>query len=279
MTKNASQLLTLDQAAERLGVHYMTVYRYVRLGQLPAQQQHGRWWVDSRDVAALQTGPTRRVPEKSDKRLGALRARLLGRMDAGDVAGAWSIVESALRAGTLPTGLYVNLLGPVLAQVGDEWASGTRSIASEHLATSVGLRLVGRLGPRGLRPGRRRTATIVLGGAPGDPHQLPLLMVVDVLRWEGFTVVDLGADVPVDSFLEAATAARDLVAVGVSLSVDRHRRGAARVLTSLRTAVPEARLLAGGPAVRDEASARGLGADGWASHAGDVAAAVGAGRA
>ena len=30
------QELTLHQVAEILGVHYMTVYRYVRLGQLPA---------------------------------------------------------------------------------------------------------------------------------------------------------------------------------------------------------------------------------------------------
>ncbi|MCU1344909.1 MAG: hypothetical protein JWL70_1175, partial [Acidimicrobiia bacterium] len=31
--------LTLHEAADALGVHYMTVYRYVRLGLLPARKE------------------------------------------------------------------------------------------------------------------------------------------------------------------------------------------------------------------------------------------------
>ena len=36
---------TLQQVAERLGVHYMTAYRYVRTGQLIATRRDGRWTV------------------------------------------------------------------------------------------------------------------------------------------------------------------------------------------------------------------------------------------
>jgi methanogenic corrinoid protein MtbC1 len=99
-------------------------------------------------------------------------------------------------------------------------------------------------------------------------------MVVDVLRWDGFNVVDLGADVPVESFVESAVTATDLVAVGVSLTVDRHRRSVTQVFEALRSPVPGAQLLGGGPALRDEASARRLGADAWAPHPGRVAAAI-----
>ena len=39
------QPLTLLQVADKLGVHYMTVYRYVRTGRLPATRVGGIWQV------------------------------------------------------------------------------------------------------------------------------------------------------------------------------------------------------------------------------------------
>ena len=36
------QTLTLAEAANHLGVHYMTAYRYVRTGQLPARKAGDR---------------------------------------------------------------------------------------------------------------------------------------------------------------------------------------------------------------------------------------------
>jgi 5-methyltetrahydrofolate--homocysteine methyltransferase len=197
---------------------------------------------------------------------------------AGDVGGAWAILEAAYRAGHAPVDLYVELLGPVLRQVGDEWEAKQRSVESEHRVTAVATRLIGRIEARGYRAGRRRRATVVVGGAPGDPHQLPITMVADVLRWDGFNVVDLGANVPEESFLEAVGQAQDLVAVGVSLSVDRHARAVSRVVQRLRRDGPGALLLVGGPAIAGEAEARKLGADGWAPHAGAVADLITAAR-
>ncbi|MET0148370.1 MAG: helix-turn-helix domain-containing protein, partial [Acidimicrobiales bacterium] len=37
--------LTLQEAAERAGVHYLTVYRWVRTGRLPATKAEGTWAV------------------------------------------------------------------------------------------------------------------------------------------------------------------------------------------------------------------------------------------
>jgi MerR family transcriptional regulator, light-induced transcriptional regulator len=271
MTRAGPERLTLEEAAERLDVHYMTVYRYVRLGRLEATRDDGRWWIEraALDAMVRRTRPSR--SQNAPSRWRDQRRRLLRRMDDGDLGGAWTVLQESVPAGRPPVALYVRLLAPVLAQVGDEWASGARSIESEHRVSSIAVHLVGRLGVEGLHPGRPRRATVVLGGAPGDAHQMPSLMVADVLRWEGYRVVDLGADVPLTSFVDAASATPDLVAVGVSLSATRHRRAAASVLAHLGDAVPEAILLAGGPALPDEASALALGAHGWAADAGAVA--------
>lgn len=266
MSTPTSEPLTLDEVAERLGVHYMTAYRYVRLGLLEARHEGGRWWVEAAAVDGFAAQPERPSPARTRWR--TWQQRLYGRLVAGDVGGAWAVVEATLQAGRAPVDLYVHLLGPVLRRIGDEWAAGALAVEAEHRASAVALRLVGRIGPRGARPGRRRRATVLLGGAPGDPHQLPGLMVADALRWEGFGVVDLGANVPVQSFVDVATTLPDLAAVGVSVSVDQYVPAVADVLVSVHRVAPNARLLAGGPALADEDSARSIGAEGWAGEAG-----------
>ena len=46
--------LTLHEAAALLGVHYMTAYRYVRLGLLPAAKSGGSWRVTAADLEQFQ---------------------------------------------------------------------------------------------------------------------------------------------------------------------------------------------------------------------------------
>jgi 5-methyltetrahydrofolate--homocysteine methyltransferase len=129
------------------------------------------------------------------------------------------------------------------------------------------MRLAGRLGPLFARRGPAAGGTVILGGAPGDPHLLPLLMVADILRQSGLRVIDLGADLPEQSFLDAAGAVDDLRAVGVSVSTDGCQARAAHVAEAVRRAHPDCRIYLGGPALSTEAAARELGADGWAADA------------
>ena len=58
-------------------------------------------------------------------------------------------------------------------------------------------RLIGRLGPRFARRGRKR-GVVVLGAPPGDPHSLPTAIVGDLLRGVGFEVLDMGANAPAE---------------------------------------------------------------------------------
>ncbi|HLU43332.1 MAG TPA: helix-turn-helix domain-containing protein, partial [Microthrixaceae bacterium] len=47
------ETLNLKQVAQRLGVHYMTAYRYVRTGRLPARREGNVWLVEGADLAAF----------------------------------------------------------------------------------------------------------------------------------------------------------------------------------------------------------------------------------
>ncbi len=251
--------LTLQEAADLLGVHYMTVYRWVRTGKLPATKQGATWSVQRSDLDAMTAPPE---AGRRAKRVDHVE-RLARRLVAGDEAGAMAVAEAALAGGMEPAALHLDVLAGAMVSIGDGWHAGTVSIAEEHQATAIMQRLLGRLTRNFTRPGRRRGA-IVLGAAAGDPHGLPGAFLADPLRGRGFTVIDLGPDTPPEAFVYAATHVDGLVAVGVTLSVPPPEP-VAETVAALRAADVVARIVVGGTAVPDAETATRLGADHWAA--------------
>lgn len=237
--------MSLTDVAAHLGVHYMTAYRYVRTGQLRATRRGARWWVAESDLG---NGPGR------DETVAATRGhplrsryadRLQRRLVAGDERGARQLVESALAAGATPSEVHVDIIGPALRAVGQQWEDGHLGVGDEHLATSVALRLIGWLGPLFLRRGKRR-GTVVLGSVPGDRHSIPVTIASDILRERGFDIVELGADVPAESFAEAAAGADRLVAVGACVTLSERRAAVSEVSRALESSKVQVPLIVGG---------------------------------
>ncbi len=251
-------MLTLQEAADRLGVHYMTVYRWVRTGRLPAIKQGASWAVreaDIDEVAQPAGAPRHRNVDHAD--------RLARRLVAGDEPGAMAVAEAALAGGMEPEDLYFEVLAGAMTRIGDRWGTGEVTIAQEHEATAVMHRLLGRLGRNFARRGRTRGA-IVLGAAEGDPHGLASGLLADPLRGRRFTVVDLGADCPAEAFVDAARRTDALVAVGITLT-SRPLTPVRRTIADLRDAGVTVPVLAGGRAIADADTAHRLGAELWAA--------------
>jgi excisionase family DNA binding protein len=263
--------ITLREAAERLGVHYMTAYRYVRTGRLPAEREGVEWRVRPSDLEALRQPPSRTA--RSRRTRASVVERLVRRLVAGDEAGAWSVVEAELVSGATPTAIHLDLLAPALHAIGEQWESGTLEVADEHRATAVAQRVVGRLGPRFARRGRKR-GTVVLGVVAGDEHSLPSAMLADLLRGSGFDALDLGADTPAASFVATASQAARLVAVVIGATGPGHDASLAESVAALHRGQLGAPVLVGGAAVTDAADAARLGADGWTGPTGASAVAA-----
>ncbi|HEY2280528.1 MAG TPA: B12-binding domain-containing protein [Streptosporangiaceae bacterium] len=251
--------ISLREAARRLGVHYMTAYRYVRTGRLPARRDGQEWLIDPDDLSLLRDQP----PPSPGQRAQADRVPILmARMTAGDEAGAWRIVDDALASGMDATGIYLDLLVPALRAVGAAWADGMISIAGEHRASAVAQRLIGRLGPQFARRGRKR-GTVVTGGPAGEQHGLPGAIISDLLRGQGFEVIDLGANTPAASFAETAREASRLVAVVIGVTAPGLDDNVRSVVAALADASLTAPVLVGGAAITGAAHARELGANAW----------------
>jgi excisionase family DNA binding protein len=258
--------MTLHDAADALGVHYMTAYRYVRLGMLEARKHGGTWRVTESALAALRAETDQSAAPKP-RRHAPWPARFEARVLAGDARGAWGVIEAALTAATDLEDVYLGIIVPAMSSIGDRWERGEVDVAEEHRAAGITMRILGRLGPRFARRGRSR-GIVVLGAPAGEGHSLPLAIVADVVRGAGWEVVDLGADVPPDSFARVAAGMQRLVAIGVGVAATAHLDSARATVLALRDAVGDhVPILLGGHAVTDGDQATGLGADGWAPDA------------
>lgn len=252
------EVIGLNDAADRLGVHYMTVYRYIRTGRLPAAKVAGEWRVDEVDVDRLRRQEP--VPPARGSRRRWAAGRMLDRLLAGDEVGAWAVAESALASGADPADIHLELLVPALRTIGDRWEAEDIDVGDEHRATVVARRVISRLGPRFNRPGRKR-GVVLLGAVASERHEIPGAMVADQLRGRGFEVADLGADTPPQSFVTAATRVVPSCVL-VSVTASGHEAAVVDTVGSLR-AKTDAAVLVGGAAVADEQAAAALGSDGW----------------
>ena len=254
--------LSLREAAAELGVHYMTVYRYVRLGMLPATKAGAAWVVAADDLAGFRNVR----PENGERRSPAdWQQRLRARMQAGDERGSWRVVESALASGLDPVDVYEEMLAPAMTAVGEDWANGVIDVADEHRASAVAVRIVGRLGPRFARRGRSK-GSVVTATPAGELHGLGLSVVADVLRGAGYEVVDLGCNVPPQSLARTVDEAPRLRAVALSAHNPEGGAGLREAIAVVRP-LTDAPIVVGGHAVSSEAEAHTLGADGWAANA------------
>lgn len=258
--------ITLHEAATALGVHYMTAYRYVRLGLLPAHKAGGGWRVSKKALEQFRRGADPLGPVSGRQRA-PWAERFEARLVAGDGRGAWGVIEAALAAGSELDCIYLDVVAPALRSIGQGWAAGELDVATEHQATAIAVRIVGRLGLRFARRGRTR-GTVVLGSPAGERHALPISLVADMVRAAGFEVVELGCDVPPEAFATACERAGRLRAIGISVTVggargeDKARRLIHVLRATLEHPVP---IVLGGGGIADERHARRVGADRFAA--------------
>ncbi len=257
-----SGLLGLQEAADRLGVHYMTAYRYVRTGRLPATRIGAQWWIDPSDLRAARGGATvagrsRSLTRKASRATAA--RRLEDRLVAGDEPGAWTIVESRLGSGSDPDEVLLEGLAGAMRSVGEGWKAGDYTVDDEHRASGVAARVVARLGARFTTRGPKR-GSVILGTPPHELHGLPTAMAANVLRGHGFEVVDLGADVPPEAFGSAVSKTPQALAVGVGVTAGNHDRSVRAIVRAVHDVSPGLPVLLGGAGISGEEHAARLGA-------------------
>ena len=162
------------------------------------------------------------------------------RMDAAALEDRLHRAASDLGAANLLEGVVV----PTLEAVGARWADGQYSIAQEHMVSAVVRQVIGGL----LRGASADTARpLALFATPsGEHHELGALMAAAMAALQGWRVLYLGADMPMDDLGKAVAVNRPQV---VALSTVSGEVAATLVeqVASLKPHLPpETTLLVGG---------------------------------
>ncbi len=273
MTAERPAEMNLKQAAASLGVHYMTAYRYVRTGRLRARRVGTEWVVYPEDLRAFSA--EREASGSSEREAsGAVvdevdpgadwRDRLRRTLVTGDETAAWRVLEQALAAGHRPVDCYLELLVGAIDDITGRSTLPIGPVAAEYLATATAARLVARLGARFRRPGRSR-GTVVFGAALGEHHTLAISVVADLVRLEGFSCLELGANVPPEAFAGAAAGASRLVAVGIGVTTPTNLDAVRQTVDAVHAVDPAIPVVLGGQAAAELATSGLTGADAWAA--------------
>lgn len=187
--------LDLQRAADELGVHYQTAYRWVRSGRLPAVLVDGRYVVTRDDVdavAAARRAPVDRRPP-SRKRVATAAERMHVALLGGDEPTARQTARGLIDDGVELTELIQAVVVPSLVEIGRRWHAGELSIWVEHRASAIVERIIGDISPN---PRGRRRGHAIVAAVAGDRHSLPTSMAAVALRSDNWYVDHLGADVP-----------------------------------------------------------------------------------
>jgi excisionase family DNA binding protein len=248
----STDVVNLKQAAAALGVHYMTAYRYVRQGKLPAERDGTEWRIARTALTAFKvdSSPSRSTHTSAPELGVRWDSRVERCLLAGDETAAWSVIQQALAAGHSPTDCYLDVIARALSSIGEQWARDELSIADPFLATAVATRLVARLGARFRRPGRSR-GTVVFGAPPGELHSLPIAIVSDLVRLKGFDVLELGANVPAAAFVSSVARTPRLVCVGIGVTQPGLLTSVQDVVDSVRDVDTRIPIIVGGLAVAE----------------------------
>ena len=107
--------------------------------------------------------------------------------------------------------------------------------------------------------------TVVIGTVEGDIHDIGKNLVKMFFEIAGFTVVDLGRDVPLDKFVdETLKTGAELVCMSALMTTTMV--GMKKVVEKLRAKKPEVKIMVGGAPLSKEVASE-FGADGYAPDA------------
>jgi 5-methyltetrahydrofolate--homocysteine methyltransferase len=174
-------------------------------------------------------------------------------------------VESALESGVPARTILEEGMLPAMAEVGRLFEEGECYVPEMMISARAMKAGLAKLRPSMKQTDVRAAGVVALGTVKGDLHDMGKNLVGMMLEGAGFTVRDLGVDVPPEAFVAAAD---EVDVIGLSALLTTTVGSMKTTLEALDAAGKRSkvRVIVGGAPVT-EAFARSIGADGYAADA------------
>jgi 5-methyltetrahydrofolate--homocysteine methyltransferase len=138
----------------------------------------------------------------------------------GDWKVAAAVTQAAIAAGVTPLAIVTKYLVPAMDEVGRRFECEEYFVPEMLLSARAMKASMEIVRPLLVATGAEPVGRVVIGTVKGDLHDIGKNLVASMLEGGGFEVIDLGADVAPQRFIEAAaTRHANLVALSALLTV------------------------------------------------------------
>ncbi len=180
-----------------------------------------------------------------------------------DESGVERLVRKELDNGTAPEDIIIKL-SDGMAEVGERFRREEYFLTELIYSGEMFKNAMNVLKPLCKRSGDEKVSgVVVMGTVKGDIHDLGKNIVTTLLECAGFSVVDLGVDVPPQRFVEAAVSSNAAL-VGMSMLLTTAFDAARETIAAIERANLRGRMkIMIGGSVTSENVRRDMGADFW----------------
>jgi methanogenic corrinoid protein MtbC1 len=172
---------------------------------------------------------------------------LLHRLLSGDQHALQAETMRLRAAGWRVSEIALELIDPLLVEVGQRWASEQLTVGHEHVVTALCQQAIGQLRASLTLPNRNTAPIAAVGCGPGERHSLGAEIVAGTLQEAGWQIRFLGADMPAAGFVAVV---EEWMARLVALSVSTMTvvPATAELVSLIKDGHSERRVVVGGQA-------------------------------
>ena len=186
----------------------------------------------------------------------------------GNLPVAKAAVQAALDAGQAPQTIIDDNMVPAMEAIGKDFAEGRAFVPNLLLSARAMKGALEILKPLMQAENTTILGTVVIGTVKGDLHDIGKNLVASMLEGRGFKVINLGADVSKEKFIEAAKENNaDIICLSALLTTTMGYMK--EIVDAVRASGLNVRIMVGGAPLNAEYAA-GIGADGYSSNANEA---------
>lgn len=179
-----------------------------------------------------------------------------------DQEGAFELTRKALDSGISPGEILEEALIPAMSRVGQKFSRNEIFVPQMLMAAKAMSSSMIHLRPYYLSGETKRRGTFIIGTVTGDLHDIGKNLVALMIEGAGWEIIDLGVDVSIDKFIDAAEKHPGAV-VGLSALLTTTMENMRKTVATLRETFPQMQILVGGAPVTKEFCEK-IGADFYA---------------
>ncbi len=185
----------------------------------------------------------------------------------GEMKQAVELTEKAISQGLKAQQILDEALTPAMDIVGQEYENGDRYVPEMLISAEAMKGALAKLKPLLADAGVQPRGRIVIGTVEGDLHDIGKDLVAMMLEGAGFEVINLGVEVPADTFIHAIKEHKSNI-LGMSALLTTTMVHMPEVIECLKEAGlrEQVKVIIGGAPVTQEYAAK-IGADGYAPDA------------